>query len=174
MEWMALLEWAYICLEILPLNAALEGGDLNAFALSCTTFSPTTGKINFKALVVFIWRHSCVFRATVLICLRDKNQCICYHIWAIYYEYVPVVSTDNFIFALIAFEYYLFSWEPASINFMIILIPYTYERWNSLLLGRSMHPVFAIRELLFIKLHTDQCTGSKPFFSSAQSCSTWS
>lgn len=27
-----------------------------------------------------------------------------------------------------------------------------------------MHPVFAIRELLFIKLHANHCTGSKPFF----------
>lgn len=26
-----------------------------------------------------------------------------------------------------------------------------------------MHPVFAFRELLFIKLHTNRCTGSKHF-----------
>lgn len=51
---MALLEWAYICLEIFPLNATLEGGDLNGFALSHPTFSPSTGKINFKALVILI------------------------------------------------------------------------------------------------------------------------
>lgn len=51
---MALLEQAYICLAILPLNAALEGGDLNGFALSHITFSPNTGKINFKAVVILI------------------------------------------------------------------------------------------------------------------------
>ena len=51
---MALLKWAYICLAVLPLNATLEGGDLNGFALSHTTFSPNIGKINFKALVILI------------------------------------------------------------------------------------------------------------------------
>lgn len=50
---------------------------------------------------------------------------------------------------------------------MIILISYTYERWNSLLLGRLMHPLFAIRELLFIKSHTNHCPGNKPFFLSS-------
>jgi len=30
-----------------------------------------------------------------------------------------------------------------------------------------MSPVFAIRELLFIKLHTNHCAGSKPFLLSS-------
>lgn len=48
---MTLLEWACICLAVLPLNTTLEGGNLSGFALS-HTFSPNTGKINFKALVI--------------------------------------------------------------------------------------------------------------------------
>lgn len=51
---MALLEWAYICLAVLPPNATLEDGDLNDSALSHTTLSRNIGKINFKSLVILI------------------------------------------------------------------------------------------------------------------------
>lgn len=121
-------------------------------ALRCHTqlLHPTQWK---SILIVLIWRPSCTFKATILTCLKDPNQCMFHCVWAGRYDYVPIDITGQFLIALITFEYDLLSWEPAWIGFIILLVFYTSGRWNLVLLARLMHLLSAIYYTMHKVLH---------------------